>query len=386
MNLERFHTIIAKAKQDTEESRVPKLVGQLVGHLGNLVKEPANPEHQKNISSVREDLKQALLSARSNAYSPNWRNILRTHGLNFFIAGALLESVEQTFSGNEITPQLTLEKLQKIQSSLSESLQNCGNILGGFKHLAIQTDDLGEGECEISITIPRDHVESNPSALGKEFGNLEKLFGPFSELATGQVQKFEIRSISSTDFTIILGVMASSALAAQTVKIIAEAVRSIIAIYKDVLEIRTMKAKLAKMNVDEDARKKSTISLEQLVTTTIQKGIEKAADELLQKFSKVTDKHRANEVRNSIQINMSEIASRIDHQFDIETRMGGLPKPKPKEGESKEETPESSDMIEMRDALEIIDNAHKEQLKFEREGEPILSLSKPSLEVEGTKR
>ena len=60
--------------------------------------------------------------------------------------------------------------------------------------------------------------------------------------------------------------------------------------------------------------------------------------------------------------------------------MGELPKPEPQEGEDEEAIEEDEQTVLMRQAFDVIDNAHKEQLSFKREGKPILSLPEPTNE------
>ena len=129
-------------------------------------------------------------------------------------------------------------------------------ILAGFERLGVKTDDLRPGRLSRSHTrylvscAKRAHLTS-----AKEFGEIEKLLKPFAEIATGETPEFEVRSISSSDFTIILGLnigpvltaggaLATTVLVAKAVQMVAAAIREILGVYKDVVGVRRMKADL----------------------------------------------------------------------------------------------------------------------------------------------
>ena len=381
MNLERFHSILATATRDTNDSEVPTCLQELTSHLANQSNDPANADHQRSVSQSRSELLEALTKAPSNDYPPSWENVLRDYGLTYFVAKNVTVAVDEAFRGNDITPQAVLDALQSVQGELGVSLQHSDQILRVFDELGVKTDDLLPGDVEIAYTVPRELYEESPSKLGKEFREIESLLKPFAEMATGQAQEFKVRSISSSDFMIVLGVSGVSILgAAKVVRLIAAALRDIISAYKDVVEIRLMKSKLGNIDGIQEQRDIATGALEDLVQATIDAGLVEAAAGLSDTFNEIEDKGRANEVRNHVQANMKKIAARIDHGYDIETRMGELPAAatEEEEGEGEEASVEDPETKALRDALETISEAHREQLTFERGGEPILSLPDPS--------
>ncbi len=137
-----------------------------------------------------------------------------------------------------------------------------------------------------------------------------------------------------------------------------------------------MKADLGAFDDTQKERDAAIIALQDLVEAKIDDAIPKAANRLCEKFNKIMDKERENELRNHLQINMRKIAALIDYGYDIETRGGEPPEPvtKEEEGEGQESIEESENLQK---ALEEIRKIHREQLTFEREGEPILSLPNP---------
>lgn len=381
MNLGQFHSILATAREDIKDSDVPSHLQQLVSHLEQLSEDPAEPDHQRNVAQSRSALLEALEATPSNDYPPSWENTLQNYGLLYFLGKNVRDAVDDAFRGNDITPQAVFDALEAVQTELHKSLESTGQILTGFNHLGVETDILDEGDVEVSYTVPRHLYEESPSGLGQKFREIELLLKPFSEMATGHSQEFKVRSISSSDFMITLGLTNVAAwAAAKTVQAIAEATREIIGIYKDVMEIRLMKSKMREMEGAQDKRDTATEAIEDWARDKIDEGINEAADRIFAKFNKIKEEGRSNEMQNYIRANMKRIAAYIDHGHDIETRMGDLPPAitAEEEGDGEEASVESSETKTLREALETISEAHREQLIFEREGEPILSLPNPS--------
>ena len=381
MNLERFHNILETGWNDINDSEMIVHFGKLVNNLLQLTGEPADADHQKNVVQSRSALLEILKASPSNDYPPSWKNILQGYGLSYYLAENILAAVNKAFEGNDITPQAVYEALQSVQSELVEFHEVTSRILLGFKKLDVETEYLEEGDVEIAYTVPRELYEGSPSKLGKEFREIELLLKPFAEMAIGHAQEFKVRSISSSDFMIVLGVAGVSILgAAKVVRLIAAAVLDIIVAYKNVVEIRLMKSKLGNIVGASDQRDAATAALEALVQAKIDTGMAEAAGRLFEKFNAIEDEGRANEIRNHVELNMKKIAARIDHGFEIETRMGELPEPKLEGelGEGEGDGVEGQEIERLREALETISAAHREQLTFEREGEPILSLPDPS--------
>ena len=391
MNLERFHSILATATRDTNDSEVPTRLQELINHLEHQSNDPANPDHQRNVSQSRSGLLEALTKAPSNDYPPSWENTLRDYGLTYFLAKNVKVAVDEAFRDNDITPQSVFDSLQPVRDELHESLEHTDQILASFERLGVETDDLLPGDVEIAYTIPRELREGSPSDLGKEFGEIEKLLKPFAEMATGETPEFEVRSISSSDFTIVLSLNsdtvigvagAASGVAILTVKavhMVAAAVREILGIYKDIVTIGHMKSNLGNMDGTQEKRDTIIIALQDFFQDRIDTGIAEAADRLCDKFNKIKDKERTNELQNYVRTSMRKIAALIDNGYGIETRCGQLPEPETEEeeGEGDEGIEGSQEIRDLREALKEINEIQRDQLTFEREGEPILSLPDP---------
>ena len=144
MNLERFHSILATARGDTNESKVQEQLLQLVNDLEHQSNDPANADYQRNVSQSRARILEALAEAPSNDYPPSWENALQEYGLTYFLAKNVLLAVDEAFKGNDITPR-PFSMHCSLRDELGESLQHTDQILAGFERLGVE-DDLRPGD------------------------------------------------------------------------------------------------------------------------------------------------------------------------------------------------------------------------------------------------
>lgn len=65
-------------------------------------------------------------------------------------------------------------------------------------------ESLAAGESELAVLIPRSFVDNRLDEFAEELRKENQIFGVFSELATGSRPGFGIRSISSSDLSMLL--------------------------------------------------------------------------------------------------------------------------------------------------------------------------------------
>jgi|GEM_PF-3658225 len=378
MNLGYFHTLLLDVKYDLAELNIQSLLQALVNQLQAQVNDPSNSQYQTNVGNARESLATALQESKINSLTDGAKTALREFSLGVLIPSDMLGRIDAAFVGNQITPQLALKNLQEMRREVDEGIGAINNILNGFDKLQVETDDLGVGETEISITIPRGFVHEDPVKLGEEFKKLDHLLRPFTELAAGEYLPIKVRQISSSNFLIALLILSNLDKAAKVVKAVADAIRSLIGIYKDVSEVRVMKARLKEM--DGKSTAKPIAELEKFAEKQVNEGIGKVAEELVATYYTGNDAGRKAELLTHIKDSLKKMAARLDKGFDFETRAGELPSPQMEEvGDGTQR--ETAASAATRASLAGITEAHKEQLVFVREGEPILGLPAPEEEA-----
>jgi len=246
MNTERLYAIANAILDDLKHTDAVRKITELRDALKQQISQPSQPQNQQNVSSALERLYPALGEAPSNDFSPAWRQLLADLGVDGLLGEQLNERLQEIFSRNQITPATAHSEVDELLKHVSSLQDNLRKLIETFKILKLDHDDLAPGDCEVGVLIPRRAVENELGIFGKELTEIDRAFAPFDELVTGSRSGFDIRSISSSELTVLLA--ASPAVAA----CIAKAVEKLLTIYKQVLEIRTLRKGLAEQKVPVD--------------------------------------------------------------------------------------------------------------------------------------
>lgn len=365
MNVERLHSIALALRDDLSRSSVTSHLQQLVSALQNQINQPGQPTYQQQVSQFYEALRSALESSEVNAFSPTWRQVLDEIGAAPLLGLELDARVTEIFSRNQITPSVALQELQTILTEIQALSTSIDQMLAAFRQLKIGSEALPAGDCEVGILIPRIFVDNRLDKFSEELGELNQIFGVFAEVATGGRPSFGIRAISSSDLSIFLDT------APVIGACVAVAIERIIALYKQLLEIRKLQGELAKQGLEKDNLK----GIEKHANGLMEQGIDKLVKELLADFHKVDDNGRKNELSIELKYALKKVANRVDRGFNIEVRMTEPEATEPEADEQENAASKEATRHHVRIA------AAAETLQFLKlEGEPILSLTEEKTE------
>ncbi len=212
-------------------------------------------------------------------------------------------------------------------------------------------------------------VANEFNALGVEIQRLDRILGVFIELGTGSRPPLKVRFIASSDFSFFLDV------APEAGAFIAVAAERVVALYKNLLEIRRLRSELAAQGLGDE----SLAGIDEHANTHMSSGIENIGEQLLDDLdTAVKDRNRLNELKVELRLSLNSIANRIDAGYHIDVRVGELPE-STDEGGGEDAggaaSPQST-------AIGHITSAH-EGLQFIRlAGSPILQLPEPDGEAE----
>lgn len=311
MNTERLHAIAIAVIDDINTSNTEATLQKLVKSLENQVNQPQTPEFQKQVSQNLQTLYDALAASKSNDYSPARKQALKELGAHDLFGNNLRDRIQEIFERNQITPAIAFQELQELHTQLAKYKTSFDEVISSFEKLKIGSEQLEKGQCEVGILIPRPAVSNKLKELSNDLDRLDRLFGTFSELTTHKRPGFEIRSVSSSDFNIMLATI--PAIAAS----IAFAVDRILNVYKSILEIRRLHGELKKQGFQD----KELQSIKKKADSAITKEIKKLTPELLETYYGKEDTPRRNELSNELYKALIEIAKRIDKGYNVEIRV-----------------------------------------------------------------
>ncbi len=271
----------------------------------------------------------------------------------------LQEKVRGIFERNQITPQTALEEMRNLHKNLNDTETQLKDLVSGLEYFGVGEDKLEICECEVGIIIPRTYVEDNLKTFGKELVELEKSLLVFSELVTGQRKPLKIRQISSSELSIFLDYIPEIGAC------IAIAVERIVALYKQLLEIKKLKKELVAQDVPED----KLTGIEEHAASIVSPKLEELANELIDKYAGHLESARKNEVLIEVRQSLNKIANRIDRGFNIELRVS-------EEAQDEEEVAEDA-QAQATAIQQILDSASNIEY-LEQVGEPVLFLPEDS--------
>jgi len=297
------------------------------------------------------ELMEALRSSSVNNFPPTWKQTLDELGIADLFGKALADRIEEVFLRNQITTVVAQQEIKEIGDRLAAFEESIDNLRSGFSRLGIGSEELEPGTAELGVLIPRDFVENKLEEFAEELDELHNIFSVFAELAEGNRTGFQIRSISSSELSVFLG------LSTKIAACIAYAVQRIIALYKNLLDIRKLNSEYRKKDIPEENLK----GIEDYSNGYMDNNIEQIIPTLLNDFYERADGARKNELKIELRYSLRKIANRIDQGFNLEVRVA----PQKDEAEATAEETKYRDMIV---------NAAPTLQFFKREGNPILSL------------
>ena len=360
VNAELLHALALDIRKDLDEGDVRRALRDLAQQIASQVANPQEASHQQNISSILTSLRSKLPSAQSNSFVPAWRAYLDELGISGLLGNALLDRIDSIFSRNGITPSVAQLEIEALLAQVEQLHVVVDSLINDFVFLRIPPLTLAPGEYEVSVTIPRSFVDNEVGKLGDEFEEIRKVFLPIAELATGSRPPFEIRSISSSNFILLLNAMPAVASA------IAIATAAVVAAYKELAGIRQVQEMQRTMNLPSEILAQT----EEFATQQMKDAIDVIADRLLNEGQgNLAGVGRRFEVEAELKRSLRTIAFQYDHGVQIRVR--AEPPALPAGAEDAEVVVEPTD--EMRTYLATMEAA-KELDYANTTGVPILSL------------
>ena len=353
MNTTKLHIIAKSLQNELIRCETVATTQEIISSLQQIVGQPQQPTFQQQLSKSLTKLYQKLDISPVDEYSPAWRDAMEEFGVSTEFGKALAEEIKSIIERNEITHQVALDELTKIHQTIKDTEINLKGLVQGLEYFGVGEDELGSNDCEIGVIVPRKYVENNLKSFGKELVELEKTLIVFSELATGSREPLQIRNISSSELSVFLDYIPEIGAC------IAIAVERIVALYKQMLEIKKLKAELLLQDVPNEQLKGIDDHAESIVSPKL----EEIASDLLKKYGDHIDKNRKHEVSVELRHSLNKLANRIDRGFNIELRIAHIP-----------DDPEDEEPIKQNiDIQQIIDSAKKIDYT-ELSGEPVLFL------------
>ena len=309
MNTDRLFALLLRIKNDLSKSKLPQRVQELSTALQTHVNNN-HPQYKEALGVALKAAYAAASASQLHLLSPLWRQMIEEIGYGDCMGPAVEQVIREAFTQAELTPTLVKEVIDSLNARLQSlnTAANDGTLV--LASLSIKADDIAFDRSELAFAIPPAAVDWNLSKFADECREFDFIFGAFSELAVGERESFHIHRISSSDLSVYLD--SAPAVAA----LVAAAAERILAVYKQLLEIRKLRTEMLAQKVPKEALK----SVEDHANTRMSEAIEKIATELAGDYTELHEAGRLKELENGLRLALARLANRIDRGYHIEVR------------------------------------------------------------------
>ncbi len=334
MNMGRFHAAVTALIAEFDSIGT---IGHLQSVEAALQASISQPSEETAIEFKKKykNILDVLAESGSNFEAPTRRMIYAEIRAIDNIGLVLSNRIKESFSSNNVTPSSALAELIKIREGVVEFYSNISVLEGQLNDLDIEYDELEAGEFEIGISIPKDMFSSGIDELGKELKLINELSRTFSEVAGEDTTSTTLKTISSSEWQIFLDSMPATAL------LLATAVERIVALYKNHLEIRKLKAEMENKELPD----KIIEEMKKFVSSQVKKELKSISNDLVDEYYVNNDDGRKHEMKTAMSISLKYLASRIDNGSTIEVRGKKGEQPKEPKKPSKPDGIEDSDEL-----------------------------------------
>lgn len=314
MRAETVVEILKDFLSDLESLKIEERFQTLLTSLENLSSAPS-PENQAIVKTEKDAIISAFEASTLNSLSMTQQLYtqqlyIEEMALGDFMPSALKKDVEAAFGGNDLTPSITSEKVTEARDKFSRLINESKAFTSASEFFEIYADQPEEGSFDFSISIPRSAVSNELDEFGRELVKLDKLFGVFCEISTGSRDDFKIRSISSSELTVVLESLPAVAV------LIATALERISSLYERILNIIILHRSMKESKVPDSVLK----DMEKFIQKSLKEEIDEAAKQIENGVLRQIEQARRNQLRTELRNSLKEIASRFDRGYVFDVR------------------------------------------------------------------
>lgn len=353
MNAERLLLVTSTIQAEMQRIRLTKLLQAVIDAVNNNVNQPNN-ENLNNISNALNNLEQQLAGSSLNRLPQTWTPIVEDLALADLLGSQLATQVREIIARRQPLWNEAVSEIQGLKSRLDNALTAFTEVNSGLTKLGVNKTELGSGEAELSVVIPREIFGNRWDAFLAEGRLIDRLVKTCSVIATGSSDSAQVKQLSTTDPMVIL--VATPA----AIMFILKAVNMILDAYQKVLAIRETKTKAEAAGLDAKIVK----SIEAEATKRIQEHVDSFIDEV-RRAKAALEPTTLNGELTSLHDILLKIAARLDRGMRIE-------------GAAEPGGEDSQVSAELREQLTQIQQAALQARHFPVSGPPILGLPAPS--------
>ena len=325
--------------------------------LSQLASNPNDQGIQTAYASAFNDLKTGW-DKMVASFEPAQIDLFGEIGADYYFVHDFPEDIRLSMQKNAATPAVAQQEMQELLTERQTYIAEITQLSEGLGKLGIGAIELEEGTAEIGFLIPRDLFNNQLDLFIEQLKVLRRIMRAFSESTTGSVEPIEVRQISSSDPLLFFG------FSPLTIAKIAGAVTWALHTWKQVLEIRKIRADMEKTNAFSEDEVESFFGPK--IAEIVDKQIESKVTELVSPADAPAG--RKHEQRIDIHWALEQLLALVERGLKVEIHT--LPPP-PQEGGDEDQEAAIPGEFKLLEEIKL-------QLVFPRtEGTPVLDLPPP---------
>lgn len=249
MNAEQLNAVCKELQKEISTQNLIARLQKLQNLLDKAISQPNQPQLHVDIAKHRDELTNILSSVEEQERTVTKKQIIEEIGGTNILGGALLKRIQDSFTQNEVTLGVVSKDIGEMHAELSNFSQGIDQLIVGFDRFNIGFEELAPYTAELGILIPRREGKEDLKFFAKDIAKLDQELQVFSELATGEAARYQIRTISSSDFSIFLNVSPI------TTGLIISIIWGLMVGYDKLLDIRLKRQELKKLKAPDPIMK-----------------------------------------------------------------------------------------------------------------------------------
>ena len=349
MNIELLMDVLASISDANKEQDVYKHLTQLHSSLQKTISAPSDSA-SKAFKSKYNEILNMLDNQPTNYTFPSHINTINDIGGSDFLGRGLKNRLMNIFDENNLTPNIALEELDKINIEAEAFYNKVSSIYNGLSDFNFSRTEIGKNYFQVLTTIPRKQIPDNLEALSAEFDSIDKIVRVISEVADGRGGSPKVVLISASEWQVLFELLPASSL------LLIIVIEKIFNIFTTLLKLKKSKDEL----VSYDTPQNIIDDLNKHIDATVQHAIEELSDEIVDEYSKGSEKNKS-ELKVKLKFGIKDLARRIDAGTMIEIRTASYDQDMP----ANEKLNKQIEIIEQKsDVVQKLQESHKEPLQL----------------------
>lgn len=278
--------------------------------------------------------------------------------LDILIALNIKERVDASLR-NVIVTDISTE-LKTLVNEINQGKAAISEVISGFKKIGIEADRLEFEECELNIAIPREYVNNDLNAFGKEIGKINIAFVSLSEILKEEHRGFEIRSISSTDLTVAINI---------NVDLADLVLYSLIGIK---MIFHNMEDKQNLIDNISDLPDELSSQLKDWATSQLGEKTTEMVDNIREQFGGIIDVDKYEQYKGSVRDTILDLVERLQNGVNIEVNIGDSDDESDEDTDDDAEVP--AELISKRNRLKELSKKSAELTVLQLQKNPIFNI------------